>query len=839
MTEATGMDSNRDPPPQDEIQALRLRVGELEATEFRLRESEARLQTILSSLYATAVSLFDRDGTCLDVWMGRVVEEYAGFTADEIKGNCVLEILPPEIAGKRLEQIRQVFDTGESIQEEYYRRSWGRGSAGEVTMSPLLGPDGTVQAVVQVTHDVTEREPAEQELARHRDHLEDIVRRCTDELVQANDRLGQEILDRQLAEGAARDSEEKYRALVESAGETICTVDMVGRLLYINVTGAERFGGKPEDFIGKSMLELFPREIAERQLASVQEAIRTRRARIIESETSLQGERRWYRTSIAPMRSSSGRAVAALVIARDTTEFKLAEQARIESEERFRNVLDASRDIVYKLDLQSGAYDYLSPAIKELTGYAPEEIMTEMSVAEVWAFLHPDDLGRVIEEVQRLKDGGSDDEISPLIEYRWRHRDGEFRWFSDNRVLLRDEDGRGLAIVGTVRDITEQKRTEDALRQSEGRYRRLVENAPDIVWTFSDKQGTLYVSSPVASILGYSPDYLYEHPWLLHESVHPDDHGHVCRAIVDFEAGKGLDVEYRIQDARGDWHWLHDRSIGRRASDGETIIEGISTDITERKRAERALQVAHHKLLNAREEQRRHMARELHDTAGQRAVAIQYAVQTVLASAEDSLDDGLRRQLTKVSHNCSEMVRELRRVSHGLYPPTLESLGLVAALRQLARDSDGHAKVTVSCARDLGARRFDPSVEIALFRIAQEALNNAQRHSKSDRVGLRLQLRDDRLHLVVRDDGAGFRPEDAEGRGLGLTTMRERAQAVGGELQIDSRKGNTRVHVAVPLELPKEKLVPKRPSAKASKKAAKTSKKPPRGASGRSSRRKK
>jgi PAS domain S-box-containing protein len=132
----------------------------------------------------------------------------------------------------------------------------------------------------------------------------------------------------------------------------------------------------------------------------------------------------------------------------------------------------------------------------------------------------------------------------------------------------------------------DRKRSDEPLKESENRYRRLVENSPAIVWSFSDKRGTLFVSSRVNALLGYSPDFLYADPWLWNRSIHPADRQAVCRSIEDFAAGQDLDVEYRIKDSSGNWRWFHDQSIDRQVSDGEVIIEGISIDITDRKKAE-------------------------------------------------------------------------------------------------------------------------------------------------------------------------------------------------------------------------------------------------------------
>ena len=151
------------------------------------------------------------------------------------------------------------------------------------------------------------------------------------------------------------------------------------------------------------------------------------------------------------------------------------------------------------------------------------------------------------------------------------------------------EDTLSRVLVSFV-DITQRKHAEDLLRLSEEKYRRLIENSPDIVYIFSDKRGGVYYSPRVEQFLGYSIDYLYSHSNLWNESIHPDDLNAISQAIQESTQGKPFDVDYRIRDSRGDWHWFHDRSIERHSQDGETLIEGIVSDITERKQRENEME---------------------------------------------------------------------------------------------------------------------------------------------------------------------------------------------------------------------------------------------------------
>ncbi len=152
-----------------------------------------------------------------------------------------------------------------------------------------------------------------------------------------------------------------------------------------------------------------------------------------------------------------------------------------------------------------------------------------------------------------------------------------------------DSYGRVIGTTGIARDITERKQAEQAIRESEERYRRLVESLPAIVYRYSHSKGASYWSPQVEDILGFSPQDLHEKPFLWHDAIHPDDLPMVDKAIAAFEVGNRVDLNYRIRDVNGVWHWFHDRYIGRLDVEGEVVIEGLAFDITAQQRAEQAL----------------------------------------------------------------------------------------------------------------------------------------------------------------------------------------------------------------------------------------------------------
>ncbi|MFB3890818.1 MAG: PAS domain S-box protein [Phycisphaerae bacterium] len=210
------------------------------------------------------------------------------------------------------------------------------------------------------------------------------------------------------------------------------------------------------------------------------------------------------------------------------------------------------------------------------------------------------------------------------------------------------------------------------------------------------------------------------------------------------------------------------------------------------KRTGEAVQALHAQLMNAREEERRRLAKELHDSVGQRMIAMSLAIQNALDSMPKP-----PASISGLSRMCNEIVDEIRDACHGLYPPTLESLGLGPSLRQIAADLRPKMKMRVTIDPALARKRLGGEIEIALFRIAQEALSNAARHSGCTRASVRFARVNGCLSLVIQDNGRGFDPS-AKARGLGISTMHERARAVGANLEVTSRPGRTRLVVTLP-----------------------------------------
>jgi PAS domain S-box-containing protein len=268
---------------------------------------------------------------------------------------------------------------------------------------------------------------------------------------------------------------------------------------------------------------------------------------------------------------------------RAQSERKRAEQALRSSEQRFRRVLESSRDAIYELNLQTGTYDFVSSGVMLILGYTPEEIIGG-GLELIISLTHPDDLEGLREHIEHLLSHTAEEDINPTIEYRLKSREHGYRWISDARSVVFDDNHVPIAIVGNVRDITQQKQTGEALRQSEARLRSLTENAPDFIVQV-DRQGTLLflnrtVTGNLDQALGTS---VYD--WV------PGQYHAAVRDTLEraFVTRQPQQLETAAADLQGNrlWYACHVGPVVIDHQCDSVVI--IARDITEHKRAEDAL----------------------------------------------------------------------------------------------------------------------------------------------------------------------------------------------------------------------------------------------------------
>src|SRR3954469_6111103 len=575
-----------------------------------------------------------------------------------------------------------------------------------------------------------------------------------------------------MSEPGTGQNADRYRDLVESSPDGI----LVSRSLvvvFLNAATMRLFGAAhPEELLGKSLLELFHAK-SHAAINRWHEPIAgpppwpSIDARILRVNATLAD----VEVSAAPLAGAGAPSIQLTV--RDVTDRKRAEAALRDNEGRLTLAFAGAQEGVWDWDLATGTVLY-SRRWKEMLGYANDEIGSHVRAWE--QLLHPDDkpaADALYEDVLRRQRRYE-------AEFRLRHRDGHYITVLTRGFAVRSEaDDRVVRIVGTHLDITDQKRTESALRDSEERLRLAFDGAQEGVWDWNLETDAVVYSPRWKQMLGYADDEIEPHISAWERLVHPDDrvradqaHENVTRGELTYQA------EFRLRHKDGQYIHVLSRGFPIRREPGGPVIRIVGThfDLTERKRteAERARTELLARLVFAQEDERRRIARDMHDQFGEQLTALSLQIGRLrvvtantanLAAEIDALEDIARC----LDDDVDALIWQLR-------PTALDDLGLEAALTNYmevwSERTDIRADLHTSGPLDL---RLASEVETTLYRIAQEALNNVAKHASAQHVEILLERRPDAVLLVVEDDGIGFEPESVNAGGFGLVGMRERA----------------------------------------------------------------
>jgi PAS domain S-box-containing protein len=605
---------------------------------------------------------------------------------------------------------------------------------------------------------------------------------------------------RRAAEALSR-SEEFNRQIVESSSESIKILDLGGNLLYLSPKGQELLGiDDPRPFLNTPWIDLWGDEGRGAARDAVARAKAGESSSFRSFRLTARGERKWWDTVVTPMKNAGGNVERLLAVSRDITEQRQAEEALRESESRLRLAQQAARVGTWEYDVARGASVW-SEMIWHMLGLEPGD--GAPTFERFLEFIHPEDRDRFRSKVGEALADGEEYEN----EFRLVRHDGEVLCLASKGRVIRSASGQPERMLGVNIDITGRKRAEEALRESEERFRHMANNAPVVIWVTEPDGSCTFISQTWRHLTGQAPESGLGFRWI--ENVHPDDRARARDAFLAAnERREAYRIDYRLHGKDGAYRWAIDSGAPRFNSRGEFLgFIGSVIDITERKRAEQSLEQLTGRLLQLQDEERRRIARELHDTTAQNLLAIVLNLETLVRKAS-TLPADFVDAVSECQSLCEQTQAEIRTLSYLLHPPMLDEAGLILALEWFIDGFSRRSGIRVDFVAPPEFRRLPSRMETALFRVVQESLTNIYRHSGSRTAEIRLERGEGQVRLRITDCGSGMAATgngrapaagSAGALGVGISGMRERLRQLGGRLEVRSNGAGTSVTALLPL----------------------------------------
>ncbi len=477
-----------------------------------------------------------------------------------------------------------------------------------------------------------------------------------------------------------------------------------------------------------------------------------------------------------------------------------AEAALRESEAKFRSVFEMSNDAILLLD-QVHIFDCNEAALRAF----------EVADKEALCRMHPADISPPTQPDGTDSDAAADERIATALQqgshrFEWMHRRGDGAPFPTEVVLSRLQIGGRVVLQALVRDVTQRKEAEELLKANEEKFRKISDAALDAV-IMMDAQGRVAHWNPAAEqMFGFSPQEILGRE--IHSLLTPDRFRSAAHASMSdfFRTGQGRAVG-KIMELeairKGGVEFPIEISVAPIRVDQQWWAVAVVRDITDRRRADDTLrreQRTLRRLLKSHDQERKLIAYEIHDGLAQQLVAAIMQCQTASRVVEHDPEESqeIFLQLLTLLRQC---LGETRRLISGVRPPILDEFGVVTAIEGLIEEVRTRGGPHVEFVNRVAFERLEPVLENTVYRVIQEGLQNACRHSRSPNVEIELTQLQDRILIRVQDWGTGFDPQLVDAKRFGLAGIRERVRLMGGTVKIESTIG---VGTSVEAELPQD-----------------------------------
>jgi PAS domain S-box-containing protein len=605
-------------------------------------------------------------------------------------------------------------------------------------------------------------------------------------------------------ERAYRESEKRFRLMADTApvliwmAETdkLCTyfnkpwLDFTGRSLNLERGNGWVEGVHPDDML--RCVDTYTQAFDRREEFRMEYRLRRH-----------DGVYRWVLDIGVPRFDQDHSFIGYIGIGIDVTERRQAEEALRRSEARFHLAAQAGRMYAYEWDV---ATDVVTRSEEHRNVLGLDDSAKQITRQQVLARVHEDDHARFNAAAEQL----TPQSPSAQISYRIVRPDGSTIWLEKSARAFFDDQGKMVRVIGMVGDITDRKRAEEALLKSEERFRLAAQAGKMFAYEWDADTDVLVRSGECSEMLEAGKVAQATTGQQILAKVHPDDRGKLLAADAALTAEKPhLQVSHRMVRPDGSLIWMERTGRGHFDEHGKLLrIVGMVVDITDRKRAEEALSGMSRRLIEAQEQERARIARELHDDMGQRLALLANELEQLQHSSPDPGHE-IGSRIRELQQKTFQIAADVQSMSHELHSSKLEYLGIAAAMRGFCQEFGGQHKVKIEFKSHQVPSSLASDISLCLFRVLQEALRNSLKHSGTTQIKAELWGAPHEIHLAVSDSGSGFDPEAArESPGLGLISMQERLKLVKGTFVVESQptRGTT-IHVCVPLSSESDSLL--------------------------------
>jgi PAS domain S-box-containing protein len=635
-----------------------------------------------------------------------------------------------------------------------------------------------------------------------------------DALTVAANTLGAAI-GRERAERRISETETRYRSLVEQIPAiTYIAEPGTGRTIYISPQLETMLGYTREEMEPELYWSTVHADDRERVLAEDERTNRTGDPYRVEyRQRAKDGRWIWLRDEALLVHDERGNPLYWQGVLFDITAQKETEGQVREAEERYRTLIETVPAVTYIDTVEEPVQSvFVSPQIRSMLGFTPEEWVGDPDLW--WDHLDPEFLPTAREAVTRHASGEPFD-----VEYRFRAKDGRWRWIRDQALVVTDDDGTPRFSQGVMTDITDEKLADEQLRDAEQRYRAIVEHIPAVVYLdpLEWPAETLYVSPELERMLGIGAEEWSRDVDSWEHAIHPEDREDVVRGYLEFLENEGQwSREYRFVARNGRTVWVRDEASILRDEDGRpSFVQGVWFDITERKLAEDALRES-----EGREREAAERLRALDEMKNTFLAAVSHELRSPLTSIlglsltlerhRELGDEDREDLLERLSTNARKLDRLLKdlldidRLNRGIVTPQYRVVDVATLARRAVDSLDALAHRAIEIDTTPVVINVDPA---KVERILENLLVNAARHTREDRrIWLRVTPHDGGVLIAVEDDGAGvpvdlrdaiFEPfrqgptisSHSPGTGIGLSLVSSFSALHGGRAWVEEREG--------------------------------------------------